>query len=63
MGQPLISVIYQAALGGFGVAGDVGSSLALAGSRAVDVKFGDVDRQAKRLQLRQRTVLSLETWR
>ena len=53
----------QAALGGGGVVRDVRSESTLAAFRAVDVEFGDVDRQAERLHFAQRLVLLLEARR
>ena len=56
-------VVHKTALRGRGIVRDIRPGIALARLRAVDVQFGDVDRQAKRLQFRQRLVFGFKTRR
>ena len=63
VGQLPVGVIHQAALGSRGIVGDIRAAAALAALCAVDVQFGDVNRQTERLHFRQRLVFSLKARR
>src|SRR5208282_5409214 len=51
VGQLLVCITDQSALGGGRIGGHIGSSVALAALRAIDVKFCNVDGQTEGLQL------------
>jgi hypothetical protein len=63
IGQRAVGVTDQPSLRGGGIGGDVGPRGPLAALDAVDVQFGDVDRQPERLHLGQGLIHRLERGR
>src|SRR5215831_2430256 len=55
-----IGIIDEAALGGGGVAGDIRTCIALAALRAVNVEFGDVNREPELFEFCQRSIFRLK---